>query len=109
MSFTFGAPGFVNDNVCVAEIPPVETIVTVRVYVPAPKLDIVACPLALVVNATAAAPFNEYVYEVLFCKPVNNIDPSVPLHNVGLVGVAVNVGTGFTVTTAVVIHPLLSV
>jgi hypothetical protein len=101
MSFTFGAPGFVNDTVCVAEIQPVETNVTVRVYVPAPKLDIVACPLAVVVTATAAAPFNEYVYEVLFCKPVNNIDPFVPLHNVGSVGVAVNVGNELTVTIAV--------
>jgi|Laugrefabdmm15dn_1035133.scaffolds.fasta_scaffold90845_1 hypothetical protein len=59
MSFTFGAPGFVNDVVCVAETQPVDTKVTVKVYVPAPKLDIVACPLALVVTATAAAPFNE--------------------------------------------------
>ena len=59
MSFTFGAPGFVNDAVCVAEIQPVDTNVTVRVYVPDPKLDIVACPLAVVVTATAAAPFNE--------------------------------------------------
>jgi len=101
MSFTFGAPGLVNDVVCVAEIQPVDTKVTVRLYVPDPKLDIVACPLALVVNATAAAPFNEYVYEVLFCKPVNNIDPSVPLHNVGSVGVAVNVGNELTVTIAV--------
>ena len=46
---------------------------------------------------------------MLFCKPVNNIDPSAPLHNVGLVGVEVKVGTGFTVTTAVVRQPLLSV
>ena len=35
---------------------------------------------------------------MLFCKPVNNIDPFVPLHNVGLVGVAVNVGNELTVT-----------
>ena len=59
MSFTFGAPGLVNDVVCVAETQPVDTKVTVKVYVPEPKLDIVACPLALVVTATAAAPFNE--------------------------------------------------
>ena len=61
MSFTFGAPGLVNDTDCVAEIQPVDTNVTVSVYVPAPKLDIVACPLALLVTATADAPFNEYV------------------------------------------------
>ena len=59
MSFTFGAPGFVNEVVCVAETQPVDTKVTVKVYVPAPKLDIVACPLAVVVTATAAALFNE--------------------------------------------------
>ena len=59
MSFTFGAPGLVNDVVCVAETQPVDTKVNVKVYVPAPKLDIVACPLAVVVTATAAAPFNE--------------------------------------------------
>ena len=101
MSFTFGAPGFVNDVVCVAETQPVDTKVTVKVYVPAPKVDIVACPLAVVVTATAAELFNEYVYDVLFCKPVNNIEPLVPLHNVGLVGVAVNVGKELTVTIAV--------
>ncbi len=80
---------------------PVDTNVTVMVYVPEPKVDIVACPLAVVVTATAAELFNEYVYDVLFCKPVNNIEPLVPLHNVGLVGVAVNVGKELTVTIAV--------
>ena len=59
MSFTFGAPGLVNDVVCVVETQPVETKVTVKLYVPAPKVDIVACPLAVVVTATAAALFNE--------------------------------------------------
>ena len=59
MSFTFGAPGLVNDVVCVVETQPVDTNVTVKVYVPAPKVDIVACPLAVVVTATAAALFNE--------------------------------------------------
>ena len=38
---------------------PVDTKVTVIVYVPEPKVDIVACPLAVVVTATAAALFNE--------------------------------------------------
>ena len=80
---------------------PVDTNVTVMVYVPEPKDDIVACPLAVAVTATAAALFNEYVYDVLFCKPVNNIEPLVPLHNVGLVGVVVNVGKELTVTIAV--------
>lgn len=80
---------------------PVDTNVTVMVYVPEPKVDIVACPLAVVVTATAAELFNEYVYDVLFCKPVNNIEPLVPLHNVGLVGVVVNVGKELTVTIAV--------
>jgi hypothetical protein len=45
----------------------------------------------------------------LFCNPVSNIEPFVPLHNAGLVGVAVNVGNELTVTIAVVRHPLLSV
>ena len=80
---------------------PVDTNVTVMVYVPEPKVDIVACPLPFVVNDTAADPFNEYVYDVLFCKPVNNIEPLVPLHNVGFVAVAVNVGKELTVTIAV--------
>ena len=55
----------------------------------------------MVVTATDAELFNEYVYDVLFCKPVNNIEPLVPLHNVGLVGVVVNVGKELTVTIAV--------
>ena len=59
MSFTFGAHGLVNDIVCVNEIQPVDANVTVTVKVPAPKLDIVTCPLALDVTDTAAAPFNE--------------------------------------------------
>ena len=59
MSFTFGAPGLVNDTVCVVETQPVDTKVTVKVYVPEPKDDIVACPLAVAVTATAAALFNE--------------------------------------------------
>ena len=41
-SFTFGAPGLVNDVVCVVETQPVDTNVTVMVYVPEPKVDIVA-------------------------------------------------------------------
>ena len=59
MSFTFGAPGLVNDVVCVVETQPVDTKVTVIVYVPEPKVDIVACPLPFVVTDTAADPFNE--------------------------------------------------
>ena len=59
MSFTFGAPGLVNDTDCVEDTQPVDANVTVTVKVPDPKLDIVACPLAVVVTATAAAPFNE--------------------------------------------------
>ena len=59
MSFTFGAPGLVNDVVCVVETQPVDTKVTVKVYVPEPKDDIVAWPLAVAVTATAADPFNE--------------------------------------------------
>ena len=55
----------------------------------------------MVVTATDAELFNEYVYDVLFCKPVNNIEPLVPLHNVGFVAVAVNVGKELTVTIAV--------
>ena len=36
-----------------------DTNVTVRVYVPEPKVDIVDCPLPFVVTDTAADPFNE--------------------------------------------------
>jgi len=43
----------------VVDTQPVDTKVTVMVYVPGPKVDIVACPLAVVVTATAADPFIE--------------------------------------------------
>ncbi len=33
------------------------------------------------------------------------MDPLVPLHNVGLVGVTVKVGSGFTVTVTVKVLP----